>query len=191
MWSLPITVEIDGTEHEIRNKCDYRVVLDVISALNDEELEMENRVICALFQFYGNDELNTVEKVLRSLKNIQSATNAMLKIINLGEEVKEEEHKPPLMDWEHDFAQLAPPISRTLGYSVRDERHYTHWYDFIGAYMEIGECTFANIVSIRNKRQKGKKLETWEQEFYRENRKIIELPHKLTAEEEEFLNSDW
>ena len=183
MWSLPISVEIDGTEYAIRNKCDYRVVLDVISALNDEELEMEYRIECALFIFYED---------LTGLKDIQTAITEMMKIINLGKETTEEEqHKPQLMDWEHDFTQLAPPISRTLGYSVRDAKNYTHWYDFIGAYMEIGECTFSNIVSIREKKIKGKKLEKYEQEFYRENRKLIDLPHKLTAEEEEFLNSDW
>ena len=195
MWSLPISVEIDGKEYAIRNKCDYRVVLDVFSALNDDELEMELRAECALFIFYGNDELNTEYKVLKSFgteKNVQFAFDEMIKITNLGKEITEEEqHKPQLMDWEHDFTQLAPPISRTLGYSVRDAKNYTHWYDFIGAYMEIGECTFSNIVSIREKKIKGKKLEKYEQEFYRENRKLIDLPHKLTAEEEEFLNSDW
>ena len=191
MWSLPISVEIYGKEYAIRNKCDYRVVLDVISALNDEDLEMEYRVECALFQFYGNDELDTVEKVLTSLNDIQIAIVEMMKIINLGKEETDEEYKPKLMDWEHDFTQLAPPISRTLGYSVRDAKNYTHWYDFIGAYMEIGECTFANIISIRNKRMKGKKLEDWEQEFYIENKKIIDLPHKLTDEEQEWLDSDW
>ena len=191
MWSLPISVEIDGKEYAIRNKCDYRVVLDVISALNDEELEMEYRVECALFQFYGNDELDTVEKVLTSLNDIQIAIVEMMKIINLGKEETEEDNKPKIMDWEHDFTQLAPPISRVLGYSVRDEKNYTHWYDFIGAYMEIGDCTFANIISIRNKRIKSKKLETWEQEFYRENKKLVDLPHKLTDEEQEWLESDW
>ena len=192
IWSLPISVEIDGKEYAIRNKCDYRVVLDVISALNDEELEIEYRVECALFQFYGNDELDTVEKVLSSLNDIQIAIVEMMKVINLGkEETAEEEAKPKLMDWEYDFQQIAPPISRVLGYSVRDAKNYTHWYDFIGAYMEIGDCTFANIISIRNKRMKGKKLEDWEQEFYRENKKIIDLPHKLTDEEQEWLDSDW
>ena len=191
MWSLPISVEIGGTKYPIRNKCDFRVVLDVISSLSDEELEMEQRVECALFQFYGNDELDTVEKVLTSLNDIQIAIVEMMKIINLGKEETDEEYKPKLMDREHDFTQLSPPISRTLGYSVRDAKNYTHWYDFIGAYMEIGDCTFANIISIRNKRIKGKKLEDWEQEFYRENKKIIDLPHKLTDEEQEWLDSDW
>jgi hypothetical protein len=182
MWDLPLAVKIDGVEHKIRNQCDYRVVLDVIAALNDEELEMHNRIACALFIFYED---------FSDLKDMQVAANEMMKIINLGEEPKAEDNKPRLMDWEHDFSHLAPPISRVLGYSVRSAANYTHWYDFIGAYMEIGECTFSQIVSIRNKKIKGKKLENWEREFYTENRTLVDLPQKLTAEEEEFLNSEW
>lgn len=184
MWSLPISVELNGKEYVIRNKCDYRVVLDVITALNDTELEMENRIRCALFIFYED---------LTGCTDFETAVKEMMKIINNGEEETEQEQspKPQIMDWQHDFAQLAPPISRVLGYSVRDANHYTHWYDFIGAYMEIGECTFANIVSIRSKKQKGKPLEKWEQDFYKENRKIIDLPQNLTEEEKEWLDSDW
>ena len=192
-WNLPISVEIDGTEYAKRNKCDYRVVLDVIKALNDEDLDMQYRIQCALFIFYGNDELDTKEKVLKAFKtkeNTQIAIDEMTKIISLGEE-KEQDDKPQIMDWEHDFSHIAPPINRVLGYSVRDENNYTHWWDFIGAYMEIGECTFSNIVTIRSKKQKGKPLEKWEQEFYRENKKIVDLPQNLTEEEKEWLDSDW
>ena len=57
--------------------------------------------------------------------------------------------------------------------------------------MEIGECSFSNIVSIRSKKQKGKKLDKWEEEFYREHKKEIDLPRKLTKEEMEWLDSDW
>lgn len=183
MWDLPLSVETNGRKYFIRNKCDYRVVLDVISALNDEELEMHQRLQCALVIFYENDvHQDDVEFVILE----------MFKIINLGEELDENETpKPQVMDWKHDFNHIAPPISRVLGYSVREKNNYTHWFDFIGAYMEIGECTFSNIVSIRNKKIKGKKLEKWEQEFYRENKKIIDLPLKLTKEEQDFLDSDW
>ena len=192
-WNLPISVEIDGTEYAIRNKCDYRVVLDVIKALNDEDLDMQYRIQCALFIFYGNDELDTIEKVLKAFRtkeNTQIAIDEMTKIISLGEE-KEKDDKPPIMDWEHDFSHIAPPINRVLGYSVRDENNYTHFWDFIGAYQEIGECSWANIVSVRSKRMKGKPLDKWEREFYNENRKLIDLPHKLTDEEQEWLDSDW
>ena len=184
MWSLPVSVDIDGTEYKIRNKCDYRVVLDVISALNDRELEDTNKIQCALYIFYED---------LTGVKDIQAAVNEMIKIINLGEDVgKEENNAPRIMDWEHDFNQLAPPINRVLGYSIRDANHYTHWFDFVGAYMEIGgECTFATIISIRSKRAKGKKLEDYERQFYNDNKKLIDLSQALTGDEKEWLESDW
>lgn len=178
-----MAVEIDGKSYKIRNDCDYRVILDVIIALNDEELDMADRVVCALHIFYENmEEISDVEKAIVE----------MTKIINLGENSDDGETKPKVMDWEHDFNQIAPPISRVLGYDVRTPCKHTHWYTFVGGYMEIGgECTFATIVSIRQKKSRGKKLDDWEQEFYRENKKMIDLPHKLTEEELEFLNSDW
>ena len=183
MWDLPIAVDINGKTHPIRNKCDYRVVLDVICALNDNELTDEEKVKCALFIFYED---------ISAIDDFDTAIKEMFRIINGGEEQEEnQEKKPQLMDWEHDFSQLAPPISRVLGYDVRTPDKYTHWYSFLGGYMEIGECTISTIVSIRSKRAKGKKLDKWEEEYIREHRKMVELPRKLTAEEEEFLNSDW
>ena len=179
-WNLPISVEIDGTEYAIRNKCDYRVILDVIEALNDEELEMEYRVQCALFIFYED---------LSDCADVTTAINEMMKIINNGDE--EQDSKPKIMDWKHDFKHIVSPISRVLGYSVRSENNYTHWYDFIGAYQEIGECFWANIISVRSKRMEGKALDEWERKFYAENRKLIDLPHKLTDEEQEWLDADW
>ena len=119
------------------------------------------------------------------------AIKEMFKIINYGEEQDpKQEKKPKLMDWEHDFNLLVAPINRVLGYEIRSV-DYLHWYTFLSGYYEIGECTFSNVVSIRNKKQKGKKLEKWEQDFYRENKKMIDLPEKLTKEEEELLNSQW
>ena len=183
MCDLPIAVEINGKSHPIRNKCDYRVVLDVICALNDSELTYEEKVKCALFIFYED---------ISAIDDFDTAIKEMFRIINGGEEQEEsQEQKPSLMDWQHDFSQLAPPISRVLGYDVRTPDKYTHWYSFLGGYMEIGECTFSTIVSIRSKRAKGKKLDKWEEEYIREHRKMVELPRKLTAEEQEFLDSDW
>lgn len=181
-WTLPTSIIIDEKEFFIRNKCDYRVVLDVIEALNDDEIDKQHRISCALCIFYED---------LSGCTNLQSAAIEMMKIINLGE-IQEEDspQKPPIMDWSHDFPQLAPPISRVLGYSVRDEKNYTHWFDFFGAYQEIGECLFSTIVSIRSKRQKGKKLEQWEQQFYAEHKKMVDLPCKISDEEKEWLE-DW
>ena len=111
----------------------------------------------------------------------------MFRIISYDDIGESDRQKPVLMDWEKDFRQIAPPVSRILGYDVRSPGKYTHWWTFVGGYMEIGECTFSTIVTIRSKKQKGQKLEKWEEAFYRENRNQINLPQKLTKEEEEFL----
>jgi hypothetical protein len=187
IYSLPYYVEIGNTRINIRNNCDFRVVLDAIAALNDEELDNHQKIVTALYIFYGEEELNKIV-------DFEEAARQMMIVINGGKEDdgEEEESKPVLMDWQHDFPQLVPPINKALGYDVRTPNKFTHWWTLLGGYSEIdGECTFANIMTIRNKRRKGKKLEKWEEEFYRENRKMIDLPMRMTKEEREFLDSDW
>lgn len=186
--NLPEIVDNDGVDLIIREKCDYRIVKKVIRALNDVELTPEKKMHCALIIFYENYE---------KIKNIKNAIEQMYFIIDCGNQYKYErkeenqEHKSAIMDWDYDWDIIAPEINKVLGYEIRTPNKYTHWWTLIGAYKCIGEGAFNTIVSIRDKKQKGKKMEKWEQEFYRENRKMIDLPHKLTAEEEEFLNSDW
>ena len=182
-WDLPIAVKIDGIEYKITNQCDYRMVLDVICALNDNELSEEQKVRTALYIFYED---------ISNCSNVEKAVKEMYKIISYGEESEEQgESKPRLMDWEHDFPQIAPPVSRVLGYDVRTPGKYCHWWSLLGAYYEIGECQFSTVVSIRSKRAKGKPLDDWEREFYKENKKIVDLPQNLTEEEKEWLDSDW
>jgi hypothetical protein len=183
MWDLPLSVDIDGKKYTITNKCDYRMVLDAICALNDEDYDEYGRICNALWVFY-EEEIPP--------EHFEKAVKEMFKIISYGEEDDgRDENKPRLMDWEHDFPQIAPPVNRILGYDIRTPDRYCHYYTFLGAYFEIGECTFQNIVSIRSKKSKGKKLENWEQDFYRENKKMVDLPQKITDQEQAWLDSDW
>ena len=178
-YDLPLAVTIDGKKFNIRERCDYRIVLKCINALNDNELTDEQRLQCALIIFYEDYDL---------IQDLQTAVKEMFRIISYDDTSNSDQQRPALMDWEKDFKQIAPPISRILGYDVRMPGKYTHWWTFMGGYMEIGECTFATIVSIRAKKQKGKKLEKWEEEFYRDNYDKVNLPQKFTKEEEEFLS---
>lgn len=181
-WILPKSVMIDGKSIKIRDACDYRMVLDVISVLNDDELDDYAKAKCALFIFYENAE---------EITDFQTAINEMIKIINCGEEITvKEPPKPKIMDWEHDYKNLAAPVSRILGYSVRDSKNYTHWYDFVGAYGEIGDCYFAHVISVRSKLYMCKKLDESDRQFYKEHKKDIDLPMKLGQAEEEWLEGE-
>lgn len=185
-WCLPVSVEIDGEIHEIRDRCDYKIILDIIGTLNDVELTKDEQIRCALIIFY---------KDVSKIKNMQKAVSEMFKVINVGEEMEQansqEQPQPKLIDWAFDFPRIAPPVNKVLGYDFRDPNKYTHWYTFVGAYMEIDECTLTTIISIRSKRARGKSLEKNEREFYTKNKHIVDLPQKFTPEEEEFLNSEW
>lgn len=177
-YDLPTEIIIDDITYPINRKGDYRMILDVISALNDEELSEQEKAYCALNIFYD----------FHIPPNVQRAVNEMMLFINCGEDHDKEDKKQPIMSWEQDFPLLVAPMNKVLGREMRLEK-YLHWWTFIGAYMEIGECSFSNIINIRTKKRKGIKLEKWEQEFYNENRKKIDLKVKFDKEEEAFLNS--
>ena len=189
MWDYPLFVTIDGEQFEIENNCDYRVILDCIGCYEDNNLDLITQRQSALIIFY---------KEPQKIKNVEEAVKQMIRVIDCQSEeefaensTEQSEPQPRLMSWKKDFKFIAPAVSRVLGYDVRTPDKFTHWWTFIGAFQEIGECYWSTIISIRRKRLKGQKLEDWEQKIYRENKKDIDLPQNLTDEEKEWLGSDW
>lgn len=63
-----------------------------------------------------------------------------------------------------------------------------HWWTFLSAYTEIGDCLFAQIVGIRSKKAKGKRLDKSEQEFYRKNKSIVDIKVRYTDAEDDLVN---
>lgn len=179
-WEFPTSLNIGGVDYEIRT--DYRAVLDLLTALNDEELMdadpqieayMKSRVILEIM-FPKCDDIPA--------ENIQEALSKVAEFIDMG--ITEDSKKPKTMDWEQDAPILIPAINKVLNTEIRAQK-YIHWWTFLGAYMEIGESLFSNILHIRQKKAKGKKLEKWEQEFYKENKSLIDFKQKNQRSEEE------
>ena len=54
----------------------------------------------------------------------------------------------------------------------------------------FSEGLFSSVIGIRQKLNNGKKLEKYEQEFYRNHRNMIDLKRKLSAEEQRAENED-
>ena len=175
-YDLPTSIEIGGTVYNIRNRGDWRVILDVIAALTDAELDERERAAAALCIFY--EELPT---------DVQTAADEMVKFIDGGTTAKNGKAAPRLMDWEQDFPLIVAPVSRIVGSDIR-ALPYLHWWSFLSAYMEIGECTFATVVSIREKLNKGKKLEKWERDYLREHPDMVRLKPKSSEAEQAYLD---
>ena len=72
-----------------------------------------------------------------------------------------------------------------MGARFKNPNINTHWWTFLSAYMEIGESLFATVIHIREKLIKGKKLDKWEQEFYKDNKSLIDFKEKKAQRSEE------
>ena len=54
----------------------------------------------------------------------------------------------------------------------------------MGLFNEIGEGLFSTVMSIRSKKVKGKKLDKWEQEFYRDHKEMVDIKTRYSDEEQ-------
>lgn len=179
-WEFPKSLNIGGVDYEIRT--DYRAVLDLLTALNDPELTDEDQSITAYMQsqvilqimFPNCDEIPA--------EHIQEALDKVAEFIDMG--ISDDSKKPKTMDWEQDATIIIPAVNKVLNTEIRAVQ-YMHWWTFLGAYMEIGESLFSNVLHIRQKMAKNKKLEKWEQEFYKENKSLIDFKNTDQRSEEE------
>ena len=178
IYELPVSVRIGDAEYPIRS--DYRAVLDICTALSDHELDDRSKAYVALTIFYPGFEDMPRDHHEEALKRC-------FWFINCGSEEDRTQKAPKLMDWEQDFQYLVAPINRVIGREVRSMQ-YLHWWSLLSAYMEIGgDCTFAQIVSIRDKQARGKKLEKHEQEWLRRNRHLVDFKRKCTQADDDLL----
>ena len=178
-YSLPKTVNVSGREYSIRS--DYRAILDICTALVDPELDGHGNAEVLLRIFYPDfDEI--------PVDDYQEAAEQCIWFINCGSSEKNQRPAPKLMDWEQDFRYIVAPINRVIGCEIR-ETEYLHWWTFISAYYEIGDCLFAQIVRIRMLKAKGKPLDKMDREWYRDNRELVDLKTYYTEAENAVLNT--
>ena len=171
---LPKTLTVAEKEYRIRT--DFRDVLTIITAFNDSELEEPEKVFICLYILY--EDFNQLRR-----EDYEEAYKQAVWFIDCGESPKDGK-SPRLMDWEQDERILFPAINSVAGYETRS-CDYVHWWTFMGYFMEIHEGVFSQVLSLRQKKSKGKKLEKWEQEFWRSNKDLCVLQPKLTKEEKE------
>lgn len=173
-WSLPTSLNVAGKEYPIRS--DYRVVLDILQCMNDPEI----------FEPDMTEDEKRAEQVISMLSILyvdfesmpssewEEAAEKARDFIDCGFGDDSKKKKPKLMDWGQDATIIIPAINKVAGKDVRG-KEYMHWWTFLSLYMEIGESTFSTVVGIRDKKARGKKLDKWEQEYYRDNKALIDL----------------
>ena len=177
LFELPTKLNIGGTDYAIRS--DYRAVLEICTALSDIELSDEEKAIVTLVIFYPDFEQMPPE-------DLQEALEKCFAFIDHGQGAPGKS-APRLMDWEKDFQHIIAPINRVAGKEIRSV-DYMHWWTFLSFFSEIGaDCLFAQIVQIRNKLARHKKLDKAEREWYNQNRHLVDIQSHYTKQDEELL----
>lgn len=177
---LPKTLDIGNKEYAINS--DFRVALTIFEAYSDTELnDYEKFCICIKCLFTEDIPRNHTEEALKKAAWF----------LDGGDMPKPEQSPRKIMDWEYDQSIIFPAVNKVAGCETRTAE-YIHWWTFLGYFNEIGEGLYSQVMNIRIKKANGKKLEKWEQEFYRKHKALIDIKEKLTPEEQEeleFINS--
>jgi hypothetical protein len=179
---LPTTLNINGTNRAIRS--DFRVALLIFQAYNDPELSDHEKTMVMLDCLYEDLENIPAE-------DIEEACKQAVWFLDGGSNMDDKpQQAKKVIDWEQDEQMIFSAINKVAGNETRAVE-YMHWWTFLGYFNEIGEGLLSTVISIRQKKNKGKKLEKYEQEFYRENKSIIDIKKRLTVEEQaevDYLN---
>lgn len=177
VWELPTSLEIGGVGFPIRS--DFRAILDILKYFQDPDYEDDEKMmICLAILFPDWEDIPQ--------EHVNEAVEKAYEFIDAGN-TPDGKPSPHIMDWEQDAPLIIPAINRVVGQEVRT-LPFLHWWTFLGAYMEIGECLYANVISVRSKKSKGKKLEDYEKEFYRNNKKLVDLRKKYSEDEQAEIN---
>ncbi len=178
---LPKSLNINGIDRAIWS--DYRTALLIFQACADPELSEQERVV-AIIECLFQDPENIPQE------DCQAANDMAVWFLEGGigqDENSKYWQAKKVMDWEQDEKIIFSAVNKVAGFETRAV-DYMHWWTFLGYFNEVGEGLFSTVINIRNKKNKGKKLEKHEQEFYRENKSLIDLEVKLSAEEQEEID---
>lgn len=169
-WGLPTKAVIGGKQYTLH--ADFRDILEIFSYLDDPDLPEYLRWQIALALFYegeipGEDQ--------------QEAIEYLLSFLNCG---KEDRSKPgpKLLDWEQDAPMIVADVNKVAGQEIR-ALPFVHWWTFLSWFHAVGEGQLSTVVSIRDKLRRGKKLEKWEKDFYRDNKDAVDIRKRYSKEE--------
>lgn len=170
VWQLPVSAEIGGTTYKLH--CDFREVLEIFSYFSDPDMPEYMKWQVALALFYDTPV---------PWEHQQEAMAYLARFLNGGSE-EQPTPGPRLLDWEQDGELIAADINKAAGQEIR-ALSFLHWWTFLSWFHAIGEGQLSTVVAIRSKLARGKKLEKWEKDFYREHKSRVDLRTRYSRQE--------
>jgi len=169
-YDLPTSLTVGEVGYPIRYG--WRAVVDVLEVCADPEVDEVGKAMYMLMVMFPTWKDMPGE-------HIQEALEKAAAFIDCGQ--KADRSKPKLIDWKQDASIIVAEINNVAKREIRLDPQL-HWWTVFGWFMSIGEGRLAAMIHIRQKRSKRQKLEKWEQDFYRDNKALVDFQ---TVESEE------
>ena len=169
LWALPDKLTVG--QQQVSINPDFRNILQVMAVLEDSRFPAFYRWHRALALFYAQPILPSLE---------YAAMEAMADFIRYG---SADTPGPKLLDWQQDASLIIADVNKAAGQELRS-CPFVHWWTFLGWFHAIGQGQLSTVVAIRQKLHTKQKLESWEQDFYRQNKAVVDLQTPLTPAEQ-------
>lgn len=170
-YELPTALEVAGTLYAIRYG--FQPVLDILQAMRDPDLDDYAKNLVMLKILYPD------WKSIPSA-HLEEALQKACAFIDCGQKGDGRPH-PQLIDWEQDAPMIVSAVNSVAHSEVRALPNL-HWWTFFSYFMEIRGGLLSSVLRIRQKKAYHKRLESWEKEFYRENKALVDLKKKDSDE---------
>lgn len=169
LYRLPQTACIGGREYALHT--DFRQVLQILQCLEDPSMPELLRWRVAMGLFYDSP-------VPRA--HWQEAMAYLADFLRCGQ--PEGMPGPKLLDWKQDAPAIISGVNAAAGCEIR-ALDQVHWWTFLSWFHAMPPGQLSTVVSIRDKLHRGKPLEAWEKDFYRENKQAVDIKRPETAED--------
>lgn len=174
---LPTSLTVAGKKYSIRYG--FKDCLNIMSAFEDEELTNEEKIYVMLDVLYEEPDFTD--------DNVEEAIEQAIKFLLAGRTPQQDENAKPLSKLEKDEQLIFAAVNEVAHTDVRmnPDMHYWTYLSFVQAISS--KSLFSSVVHIRDKLNKGQKLDKDEKRFYKDNKELIDL-REPTEEDKEFAD---
>lgn len=161
---LPETLTMQGKEYAIN--ADFRPCISIMQIFERADLTDQEKIMCMVGILYVEDI---------PPECLEEAAERATWFLNGGDESVggSGRNYGRLFSWEQDLRYIIAAVDRVSGGSIRT-KDFFHWWDFMSAFMEIGECVFSTLVHQRKLKKTGRQSKA-DKEWWSENKEIAEL----------------
>ena len=169
LGQLPQTLKVCNKDYAIRS--DFRDILKIIAAYNDKDLSDQEKVFVCMSRIYKD-----LDRMPKDKDTYAAAFKAATEFMECR--LSSDKPSPKVVNWEKDEQLIFPAINKVAGMEVRAVP-YLHWWTFLGYFQAIDrEDLWGVVLTIRQKKAMGKKLEKHEKDFLAANRELCSMEYK-------------